>query len=267
MSSTTLHPHPGLEMNYFPWIAGGAALGYAARHGRRSTDQPVHSEYGHARLTLLKDGVTVRPLNFSIALARFPRRKGTGTKLFAHVLGAARQHFPQAHTVRVYAATEDVASFWKKQGFHVVGPGGFDSILLERPLYAVASGRGRRTVAPYPVAQGEVSGLVVRSEIPNTESISATLYEWETLPNVREVPMGHFPGVDGRHYASWGNRRISALAEAIKESGEITPLIVVIDTEGPYILEGATRIEALYRLGVPTFPALVVENQAEGQRR
>ena len=133
-------------MRYFPWLAAGGAMGYAAAsgRGRRATDHPVHSEYGHARLTLLKDGVTVRPLDFSIAIARFPRRKGTGTKLFADVLAAARQHFPQAHTMRVYAANEAVASFWKKQGFRVVGPGGFDSILLERPLYAAASGRGRR---------------------------------------------------------------------------------------------------------------------------
>ena len=108
--------------------------------GRRAVDQSVRSEYGHARLTLLKDGVTVRPLNFSIALARFPRRKGTGTKLFGDVLAAARQHFPQAHTMRVYAANEGVASFWKKQGFHVVGPGEFDSILLERPLGGAVAG-------------------------------------------------------------------------------------------------------------------------------
>ena len=121
-------------------------------------------------------------------------------------------------------------------------------------------GRGRRADVSYPVAQGEVSGLVVRSEIHNIDSISATLNEWETLPRVREVPMAHFPGVDGRHYAAWGNRRIKDLTEQIKESGEISPLIVVVDAEGPYILEGATRIEALYRLGVPTFPALVVRD-------
>jgi hypothetical protein len=35
-------------------------------------------------------------------------------------------------------------------------------------------------------------------------------------------------------------------------------LIVAIDKQGPYILEGSTRIDALYNLGVKTFPALVV---------
>ena len=115
-------------------------------------------------------------------------------------------------------------------------------------------------LATFPVAGDVVDGRKVRDRgnIPNTESIGATLFEYEVLEGVREVPMGAFPGVDGRHYSVWGNKRREELAEEIAHSNEITPLIVVVDDEGPYILEGATRIDALYRLGAKSIPALVV---------
>ncbi|HUS48953.1 MAG TPA: hypothetical protein VMZ91_02210, partial [Candidatus Paceibacterota bacterium] len=43
-----------------------------------------------------------------------------------------------------------------------------------------------------------------------------------------------------------------------KESNWISPLIVVIDSEGPYILEGGHRYVALRELGFQSFPAVIV---------
>ena len=95
-----------------------------------------------------------------------------------------------------------------------------------------------------------VSGLVVGSHIPNQDSISATLNDYETI-GVREVPMDIFSLQPGNE----------PLANEIRESGRIDPLIVVVDGHPDgmaYILEGSHRIDALKYLGVKSFPALVV---------
>jgi hypothetical protein len=116
--------------------------------------------------------------------------------------------------------------------------------------------------AKYPTVSGYSDGRVVRKKIPNTASIEASLNEWEVVPGVRDIPMSEF-SLTGE-----GSERIDQLAEQIKESGEINPLIVVMDKEGLYILEGATRAEALYKLGAKSFPAKLVidtESIAEGQ--
>jgi len=48
------------------------------------------------------------------------------------------------------------------------------------------------------------------------------------------------------------------LVKQIRESGEISPLIIVVEEEGPYVLEGSHRIDALSLLKANFFPALVV---------
>jgi ParB-like chromosome segregation protein Spo0J len=53
---------------------------------------------------------------------------------------------------------------------------------------------------------------------------------------------------------------VKKLAEEIKETNEINPLIVVIDNEGLYVLEGGHRLAALHLLGKKTLPALVVRD-------
>lgn len=59
-------------------------------------------------------------------------------------------------------------------------------------------------------------------------------------------------------YARDDMDRARALAQEIERSGWVAPLIIVIDAEGPYILEGAHRFVALTLLGKTQFPALVV---------
>lgn len=108
----------------------------------------------------------------------------------------------------------------------------------------------------YPLAGPIVSGLEVMDKIDNMSSIRATLNDYKILPGVREIPMLLFILDDPKV----SSPRIKNLANNIKESGQIMPLIVVFDKEGPYILEGSHRIDALNLLGVETLPALLVED-------
>lgn len=112
--------------------------------------------------------------------------------------------------------------------------------------------------ARYPHAGKTVDGLDVRDEIPNMSSIGASLTDYKILPGIREVPYSDF-GEAGHGYADVaGNEHVRRLADAIKESGEINPLIVVVDKDGPYILEGGHRWDALHAMGKTSFPAKIV---------
>jgi hypothetical protein len=93
--------------------------------------------------------------------------------------------------------------------------------------------------------------------VPNVSSIESSIDNPQILPGIREVPMSDFT-LTGKHYSVEGQKKIDALAESIKDSGKISPLIVVRDSEGAYILEGATRADALFKLGAKSFPAKVV---------
>ena len=106
----------------------------------------------------------------------------------------------------------------------------------------------------YVPAKNVISGLKVRKEIPNQDSISATFgNDYETLSGVREIPMSEFSK------PSIPTQKVRNLAKAIQESGEINPLIIAIGKEGqPYILEGGNRFDALGLLGKKSLPAQVV---------
>jgi len=106
----------------------------------------------------------------------------------------------------------------------------------------------------FPQAKESVGGLVVRDKIPNQESIEATLANYEILPGIREVKMSDFTGKPDV------SKRSKELANEIRESGEINPLIVVEDKDGLYILEGANRWDALHELEVERFPAMIVRD-------
>jgi hypothetical protein len=113
-------------------------------------------------------------------------------------------------------------------------------------------GGGKDYEKTYPSASDIVSGLKVRKHIPNQSSIEASISHPEYLNGVREVPLSMFPEPPTI------NERTKALAEAIKKSGEINPLIVGVDSKGPYIIEGAHRYDALKILGVKSIPAQVI---------
>lgn len=112
----------------------------------------------------------------------------------------------------------------------------------------------------YPKAGATVDGRTVRDTVPNTSSIASTLDDYEELPGIRQVPVSAFPGasVHDMFYAANDHERVRKLAGEIKASREISPLIVVVDKEGPYVLEGGHRLAALHSIGAKSLPALVV---------
>ncbi len=112
----------------------------------------------------------------------------------------------------------------------------------------------------YPIAGNTVDGLYVRDDIPNTDSISASSTDYEVLRGIREVYLDDFSEVKNYkdlYYAASDLRWVEKLGEEIKLSEEINPLIVGIDKDGPYVLEGGHRLGALMYLGKKSFPALV----------
>lgn len=113
------------------------------------------------------------------------------------------------------------------------------------------------TASRYPKAGRHVDGLFVRQHVPNMDSIDGYFGSSETLPGIRVVPMADFGGPRSVFYATNDFERSERLAEAIRHSGEINPLIVGVDRDGPFIIEGAHRFVALYYLKARVFPAVV----------
>jgi GNAT superfamily N-acetyltransferase len=115
----------------------------------------------------------------------------------------------------------------------------------------------------YPKVTGtKWKGLTLRPIGRSKDSLPASLDDWEEL-GVRELPYADFSSPDKHFYDPKDFKRAEQLAAEIKENGEIEPLLVVVDEEGPYILEGQHRFVALHKLGYTTFPALVVLDLTE----
>ena len=103
--------------------------------------------------------------------------------------------------------------------------------------------------------------LTVREEIPNRDSIAASLTNYEILPNIIHIPISKFDAKPtDMFYAKNDLDKVRKLATDISNSNEINPLIVVMDKEGYYVLEGGHRLAALYLLKEQTVPALVVKD-------
>jgi len=109
----------------------------------------------------------------------------------------------------------------------------------------------------YPVVK-KVDDLSVTDNVPNIGSIKSSLDEYIVLKGIREVPLSEFGDVKFAFYAANDWERSKNLASEIKENKYIDPLIVVIDNQGPYILEGGHRRVALSFLKVKSLPALIV---------
>lgn len=128
---------------------------------------------------------------------------------------------------------------------------------LDRDITEELAAQSRRN--KYKLAKASVDGRKIRDDIPNKGSISAELSNYEVLPGVREVPFSAFDQMGPLSYYSVSEQeRTKKLAEQIRQSREINPLIVIEDAEGPYVLEGGHRFDALRELKARAFPALVV---------
>jgi hypothetical protein len=137
-----------------------------------------------------------------------------------------------------------------------------------------AEGGGSRTAQAevrFKPAAPSVDGREVDESGPTAadyDAVRASLYEWDELDGVREVPMDAFEHRGKPRYRSPEERdRTLSLAREIEESGRITPLIVVYDGESsPYVLEGAHRFDALRELGAKSMPAVVIVDK-EGEAK
>jgi hypothetical protein len=110
----------------------------------------------------------------------------------------------------------------------------------------------------------KVSGLTVRKDVPNMSSISASLDNYEILSGIREVPRSAF---DKEYLGSLSydklDKRTKDLAEQIKQSKEINPMIVGLDSKGAYIIEGGHRFDALMSQDTKSIPAVVVIDKSD----
>ena len=110
----------------------------------------------------------------------------------------------------------------------------------------------------YPLITGNVDGRTVNNTVPNMNSISSSLNDYTILKGIREINLSEFDTTPPKYYSTTEEIRTKKLAEQIKQSNQISPLIVVIDKDGPYILEGGHRFDALKELHAKSFPAIIV---------
>ena len=95
----------------------------------------IETEHGSFYLSQYDDGAVKA---HRLGVAPNPKREGHGAALVQEYLTAAREHFPDATTARVYSAQGGTESFWDKQGFKVVKRDGpeerMEGVEMERPL-------------------------------------------------------------------------------------------------------------------------------------
>lgn len=114
----------------------------------------------------------------------------------------------------------------------------------------------------YPKAGATVEGLKITGKIPNLGSIGSTFEKYTILNGVRELSYeGWHP--ETTFYAADDWKRSKDLAKEIEANGWIDPLIVAVEKNEPYILEGAHRFVALHLLGLKSFPALIVVSEED----
>ena len=125
--------------------------------------------------------------------------------------------------------------------------------------YANAESEKEKWNLKYPKAGNIVSGLNVVGDVDNIESIESSLVDYYIYDGIRECMTSDFG--EGGYANVRENKRSEELAKEIEISRQISPLIVVVDNDGPYILEGGHRFDALKLLNIQSFPALLVLDQ------
>lgn len=110
----------------------------------------------------------------------------------------------------------------------------------------------------------KVDGRTVLDGVPNMSSIGASLDEYTIVEGIKEIPLSAF---DNEYVSSIKaenlDKRTKELAAAIKKSKQITPLIVVADSKGFYVLEGGHRFDALIASKAKSLPAVVVIDESD----
>lgn len=208
---------------------------------------------------------------FDIAVAQDHQRKGIGRYLTGVGASIAREMAEAGYRMELTAISEGGERLAK--GLGLIETHRQEGLVVLKDADLIRDELNKESLAlveqwPALNAGEKCAEWTVRAEIHNRSSIGASLGENYETHGVREVPMsalGPDPGPSVRQVLA-RNPRIAALAEEIQRSGELTPLIVVVDggngnSSAPaYVLEGSHRIDALELLGTRVFPALVVRD-------
>jgi hypothetical protein len=117
----------------------------------------------------------------------------------------------------------------------------------------------------FPKAQKYVGEYEIGENVPNIDSIDSSIgdNEYDNIEyGIRILSTDDFAdSIKGINYANAKDvERVNNLAEQIALNKRIDPLIVIRDKEGFYILEGNHRYEAIKKLGIKKFPALLVDD-------
>lgn len=130
---------------------------------------------------------------------------------------------------------------------------------IAQALEAAPTAARRPTALPTIEPGDVVDGYKVRPDIPNQSSIAASLDNYEVLPGIRSINMTEF---DPQYVRSISpdklDLRTRKLMDEISQSKELNPLIVAYDSNGPYIIEGGHRFDALAASKAKSVPAMVV---------
>jgi hypothetical protein len=161
---------------------------------------------------------------------------------------------------------EELQHEFRRQGLYHPNAKPFKSKKLREPEEDIDTLPSRqREDAPEPDwsdpprAGESVAGLTVSDNIPNRSSIYSSLSNPTVLPGVRELPLDEAwnASPEKMFYNVNDIKRVHRLAEGIKNSGVIEPLIVGVESGEPHIIEGVHRLSALHVLGKKSFPAIV----------
>jgi len=127
--------------------------------------------------------------------------------------------------------------------------------------------------AVYPPAGKAVDGLRVinKIEIPDSDPswpvylAKLDIFFYAVMEGFRKVPVKDFPNTPKQLMMTKdGVRAAHFVAHQIQSSRSISPLLVIVDSDGPYLLGGTMPFDdevvcvALKMLGVRHFPAMVV---------
>lgn len=135
--------------------------------------------------------------------------------------------------------------------------------ILGRPLETPTGTKGAPAASQAQPAGRTVDGLFVGDLNPrDIRHVDATIENPRRVKGLLEVPisaLGATPGKIG--YAAKDDiERVRNLAEAIRESQTIDPIVVIRDSKGFYVHEGNHRVEALNLLGKKNIPAVVYDD-------
>lgn len=122
--------------------------------------------------------------------------------------------------------------------------------------------RSKSLRVEYPATDPAVENSPVLYHAPGADLISASNGEYKVLSGIRRVRFSDFPGIgpkDSPVFQSRNEReQTELLAMTIHYAGSINPLVVAIDKEGPSVLDGGRRFNALRLLQVESFPAVIL---------